>query len=94
MSFRQWGAAQFHHAQLRSGAGNGHHVPGLPGPGDRWSQPPHQWYRRHLSGTCRVHYDERQGASITGYDEDQITMVMDNPRMMEWLVILGTPTIY
>ena len=32
--------------------------------------------------------------SITGYDEDQIAIVMDNPGMMEWPVILGTPTIY
>ena len=31
---------------------------------------------------------------ITGYDEDQITIVMDDPGMMEWPVILGTPTIY
>ena len=32
--------------------------------------------------------------SITGYDKDQIAIVMDNPGMTEWLVILGTPTIY
>ena len=31
---------------------------------------------------------------IAGYDEDQIAIVMDDPGMMEWLVILGTPTIY
>ena len=31
---------------------------------------------------------------IAGYDEDQIAIVMDNPSMTEWLVILGTPTIY
>ena len=31
---------------------------------------------------------------ITGYNEDQITIVMDDPGMTEWLVILGTPTIY
>ena len=31
---------------------------------------------------------------ITGYDEDQITIVMDDPGMTEWPVILGTPTIY
>ena len=31
---------------------------------------------------------------IAGYDEDQITIVMDDPGMMEWPVILGTPTIY
>ena len=31
---------------------------------------------------------------IAGYDEDQIAIVMDNPGMTEWLVILGTPTIY
>ena len=30
---------------------------------------------------------------IAGYDEDQITIVMDDPGM-EWPVILGTPTIY
>ena len=31
---------------------------------------------------------------VKGYDEDQITIVMDDPGMMEWLVILGTPTLY
>ena len=31
---------------------------------------------------------------IAGYDEDQIAIVMDDPGMTEWLVILGTPTIY
>ena len=31
---------------------------------------------------------------IAGYDEDQIAIVMDDPGMMEWPVILGTPTIY
>ena len=31
---------------------------------------------------------------VGGYDEDQITIVMDDPGMTEWLVILGTPTIY
>ena len=31
---------------------------------------------------------------VQGYDEDQITIVMDNQSMMEWLVILGTPTLY
>ena len=31
---------------------------------------------------------------IARYDKDQITIVMDDPGMMEWLVILGTPTIY
>ena len=31
---------------------------------------------------------------IAGYDEDQTAIVMDDPGMTEWLVILGTPTIY
>ena len=31
---------------------------------------------------------------IAGYDEDQIAIMMDDPGMTEWLVILGTPTIY
>ena len=31
---------------------------------------------------------------IAGYDEDQIAIVMDNPVMMAWPDILGTPTIY
>ena len=31
---------------------------------------------------------------IARYDEDQITIVMDDPGMTEWPVILGTPTIY
>ena len=31
---------------------------------------------------------------VQGYDEDQITIVMDDPDMSECLVILGTPSIY
>ena len=31
---------------------------------------------------------------VEGYDEDQIAIVMDDPGMMEWPVILGTPTLY
>ena len=31
---------------------------------------------------------------VEGYDEDQITIMMDDPGMTEWLVILGTPTLY
>ena len=30
---------------------------------------------------------------VEGYDEDQIAIVMDGPGMMEWPVILGTPTL-
>ena len=31
---------------------------------------------------------------VQGYDEDQIAIVMDDPAMTEWPVILGTPTLY
>ena len=31
---------------------------------------------------------------VRGYNEDQIAIVMDDPGMTEWLVILGTPTLY
>ena len=31
---------------------------------------------------------------VAGYDKDQITIVMDDPGMTEWPVILGTLTIY
>ena len=31
---------------------------------------------------------------VTGYDENQIAIVMDDPGMTMWPVILGTPTIY
>ena len=31
---------------------------------------------------------------VQGYNEDQIAIVMDDPGMSEWLVILGTPTLY
>ena len=31
---------------------------------------------------------------VKGYDKDQIAIVMDDPGMTEWLVILGTPTLY
>ena len=32
--------------------------------------------------------------SVQGYDKDQIAIVIDDPGMMEWPVILGTPTLY
>ena len=31
---------------------------------------------------------------VAGYDKEQITIVMDDPGMTKWPVILGTPTIY
>ena len=31
---------------------------------------------------------------VQGYNEDQITIVMGDPGMMEWPIILGTPTLY
>ena len=31
---------------------------------------------------------------VQGYDEDQIAIVMDDPGMSEWPVVLGIPTIY
>ena len=31
---------------------------------------------------------------VWGYDEDQVTLVMDDPEMSECPVILGTPTLY
>ena len=31
---------------------------------------------------------------VQGYDKDQVAIVMDDPDMLECLVILGTPTIY
>ena len=31
---------------------------------------------------------------VQGYDEDQIAIVMDDPGISEWPVILGTPTLY
>ena len=31
---------------------------------------------------------------VQGYSEDQIAIVMDDPGMTEWPVILGTPTLY
>ena len=33
-------------------------------------------------------------SGVQGYDEDQIAIVMDNPGMTKWPVILGTPTLY
>ena len=31
---------------------------------------------------------------VQGFNKDQIAIVMDDPGMSEWLVILGTPTLY
>ena len=56
--------------------------------------PAHQRPRRHLGGVHWVRHDERQSACVQGYNKDQIAIVMDDPGMTEWLVILGTPTLY
>ena len=73
---------------------NGHHVLGLFGTRDQGIHPAHQSHRRYLSGSSWVHHDECQVSCVQGYDEDQIAIVMDDPGMSEWLVILGTPTLY
>ena len=31
---------------------------------------------------------------VQGYNKDQIAIVMNDPGMMKWLIILGTPTLY
>ena len=31
---------------------------------------------------------------VRGYDEEQVTLAMDDPEMSEWPVILGTSTLY
>ena len=31
---------------------------------------------------------------VQGYNKDQIAIVMDDPGMTDWPVILGTPTLY
>ena len=72
--------------------GNGHYVLGLFGRGDRGIHPAHQRPRWHLSGAHWVRHDERKVPGVEGYDEDQIAIVMDDPGMTEWPVILGTPT--
>ena len=73
---------------------NGHYVLGLFVTRDQGIHPAHQRPRRHLGGAHWVRHDERQSALCPGYDEDQIAIVMDDPGMTEWPVILGTPTLY
>ena len=94
MPLRQWSPAQLHHARLRPGAGNGHHVLGLSSRGDRWSHPAHQRPRRVSVEPVGFVMMNVKVPGVEGYDEDQITIVMDNPGMMEWPVILGAPTLY
>ena len=31
---------------------------------------------------------------VQGYDEDQVAIVMDDPGMTDWPIILGTSTLY
>ena len=74
--------------------GNGHYVLGIFGRRDRGIHPAHQRPRWHLSGARWVRHDEHQSARCPRDDEDQIAIVMDDPGMMEWPVILGIPTLY
>ena len=73
---------------------NGHHVLGLFGTRDWGSIPlirgiggisvePVGFVMMNVKVPC-----------VQGYDEDQIAIVMDDPGMSEWPVILGTPTLY
>ena len=55
----------------------------------------------HISGTGGISVEPigfvMMNVKVPGvaeYDEDQIAIVMDDPGMTEWPVILGTPTIY
>ena len=58
------------------------------------SHPPHQRHRWHLSGTHWVCYDECQGAWHRRVRRRPDCHSDGRSCMMEWLVILGTPTIY
>ena len=73
---------------------NGHHVFGLFGSRDRWIRPTYQRHRRYLSEPVGFIMMNVKVPCVRGYDEDQIAIVMDDPGMTEWPVILGTPTIY
>ena len=48
----------------------------------------------HISGIGGISVVTVKVPGVTGYDKDQIAIVVDDPGMMEWPVILGTPTIY
>ena len=52
----------------------------------------------HISGLGSISVEPvgfiMMNIKVPGYDKDQIAIVMDDPGMMEWPVILGTPTLY
>ena len=74
--------------------GNGHYVLGLFGQRDRGAIP----LIRGLGGISVEPIGfvmmNVKVPGVEGYNEDQITIVMDDPGMTEWPVILGTPTLY
>ena len=48
----------------------------------------------HISSIGSISVEPIKVPGIAEYDKDQIAIVMDDPGMTEWPVILGTPTIY
>ena len=74
--------------------GNGHYVLGLFVTRDRGIHP----LIRGLGGTSVEPIGfimmNVKVPCVQGYDEDQIAIVMDDPGMTWWPVILGTPTLY
>ena len=73
---------------------DGHHVLGSFGPRDRGIHPTHQSLGSISVEPIRFVMMNVRVPCVQGYDEDQIAIIMDDPGMSEWLVILGTPTLY
>ena len=76
------------------GEGYGHYVPGPVGSRDWGTTPSHQGYGWQPGGAHRVFLMNVKVPCVQGYDEDQVALVMDDPKMSECPVILGTSTLY
>ena len=74
--------------------GNGHYVLGLFVTRDRGIHPTHQGLGGISVEPIGFVMMNIKVPCVQGYDEDQIAIVMDDPGMTEWPVILGTPTLY
>ena len=94
MPLGQWGSTQFYYSYLCTRARNGHHVFGLFGSRDLGSVPPIRGIGSISVEPVGFIMMNVKVPCVQEYHEDQIAIVIDDPGMTEWPVILGTPTIY
>ena len=74
--------------------GNGYYVPRLPDSRNRRANSSNSWHRGIMVEPEGFVMMNVQIPCVKGYNEDQIAIVMEDPGLKDFQVILGTATIY